>query len=701
MSGEGIDSIEAGSGKNYLQTPVAQVKPDDLIGVLGLSNECVDILQQLGVNTCQEFADFQWRQGTTISGATPGMIYTFLKFRDRLKSLLPFVGQREAKQEAKPLQPAPASGPNPMLPRQQELDLLPPEISLTAELPADFFSVLGLSVRALNVLHSLELRSLSSFLALEKAALKSRRNCGKKTAAEIMSAVQTHRLQMAKPSVQPGSVCDLDFLELTPLATIALNRLGISTTDQLERVSAQSFLKLGKLGQQCIYELRLKLYQWLGSHQDCQDCVGNDTPISYLRLSARVQHCIEALGITTVGDLARIPSGKLLRGRNFGKKSFLEVQMKLLDFMLGKLTPRRGATLPNSPKVFLDELIAKLPQRDREILVSRFGLWDGTRTTLGDLGDVYGCSRERIRQIESKAIEALRWPGNLDLIHSYLARIERKLFRPIYGSGHGIASEEELRAAFLTLFASPTEGMIAERLLTDVFLGGQSIYDQCGLKVQDGLFALDESTHKMCLSVMDIVRNRLVNSQTSLPIEKLASAVRRQMPTSRRRSNRRFILRCLDVSPDVSRDRDGLCGLASRIYMGPGTMRDLIVCALTDIGKPAHFTQIAMRLEEKYPDKAPFNTRYLHARLGYDQEIFVWQAPGVYGLGAWGLKKAPYVKDRLISILESAGSPMSLDQIVPRVLETCRCKDRTVGAILEAHPEIFLRFDTGVYGLRK
>jgi capsid portal protein len=44
---------------------------------------------------------------------------------------------------------------------------------------------------------------------------------------------------------------------------------------------------------------------------------------------------------------------------------------------------------------------------------------------------------------------------------------------------------------------------------------------------------------------------------------------------------------------------------------------------------------------------------------------------------------------------------MSLDQIIPKVLEKCRCKENTVGAILGMNPDLFLKFGTGIYGLKR
>lgn len=56
------------------------------------------------------------------------------------------------------------------------------------------------------------------------------------------------------------------------------------------------------------------------------------------------------------------------------------------------------------------QAIEALPDREREIIRLRYGLEDGTAHTLKDIGQRYGVSRERIRQIESEALETLRRP---------------------------------------------------------------------------------------------------------------------------------------------------------------------------------------------------------------------------------------------------------------------------------------------------
>jgi len=62
----------------------------------------------------------------------------------------------------------------------------------------------------------------------------------------------------------------------------------------------------------------------------------------------------------------------------------------------------------------LQKALGTLTEREKEIITMRFGLEDGVMHTLEEVGEAKGVTRERIRQIEAKAIEKIR--GNQDLV---------------------------------------------------------------------------------------------------------------------------------------------------------------------------------------------------------------------------------------------------------------------------------------------
>jgi RNA polymerase primary sigma factor len=68
----------------------------------------------------------------------------------------------------------------------------------------------------------------------------------------------------------------------------------------------------------------------------------------------------------------------------------------------------------------LVEALQELPERERKVLTLRYGLNDGKRRTLEEVGVAFGITRERTRQIEAEALRRLRDPELGERLHSYL-----------------------------------------------------------------------------------------------------------------------------------------------------------------------------------------------------------------------------------------------------------------------------------------
>jgi len=67
----------------------------------------------------------------------------------------------------------------------------------------------------------------------------------------------------------------------------------------------------------------------------------------------------------------------------------------------------------------LKEILIDLTPREQKILAMRFGLEDGVTHTLEEVGKEFGVTRERIRQIEAKALERIREHGSLKKLKGY------------------------------------------------------------------------------------------------------------------------------------------------------------------------------------------------------------------------------------------------------------------------------------------
>ena len=96
------------------------------------------------------------------------------------------------------------------------------------------------------------------------------------------------------------------------------------------------------------------------------------------------------------------------------------------DSHLGDFIPDEDIQAPADAAAFsllktqLDQVLNTLTEREREVLKLRFGLNDGKARTLEEVGAKFNVTRERIRQIEAKALRKLRHPSRSKKLKDYL-----------------------------------------------------------------------------------------------------------------------------------------------------------------------------------------------------------------------------------------------------------------------------------------
>jgi len=109
----------------------------------------------------------------------------------------------------------------------------------------------------------------------------------------------------------------------------------------------------------------------------------------------------------------------------------LEGDSVLGDFIEDVESPDPAETATHSLlRQQLEQVLEELPPREVRILKLRFGLTDGKKYTLLETGEKMGVTRERIRQIEAKAIQRLRQPHIRCKFRGFFNRWDNNDFHP-------------------------------------------------------------------------------------------------------------------------------------------------------------------------------------------------------------------------------------------------------------------------------
>jgi RNA polymerase primary sigma factor len=133
----------------------------------------------------------------------------------------------------------------------------------------------------------------------------------------------------------------------------------------------------------------------------------------------------------TIAEIAKeldIESGKVTELRRIAQDPLsLETPIGAEeDATIGDIVPDLGADVPVEEASFkllqeyLSLALESLNERERQVLIMRFGLADGNVRTLEQVGDHFEVTRERIRQIENKALAKLRQPARARQLDGFL-----------------------------------------------------------------------------------------------------------------------------------------------------------------------------------------------------------------------------------------------------------------------------------------
>lgn len=320
------------------------------------------------------------------------------------------------------------------------------------------------------------------------------------------------------------------------------------------------------------------------------------------------------------------------------------------------------STLTFKPKQIVKRLLTALPERARDVIMSRYGLGDNSELqTLEAIGRKYGITRERVRQIEKYALGTIRKSSEF--------KKEKAVFTELHDlleEMGSIISEQD----FLSHVTNDVS--IQNHLNLLLTLGEEFTYakedddfhhrwhvDQTIAK------RVEEAIRKLysTLSDDDIIPEAEIISQFLDHVKDLSEKYKRE----------EIVRRWLSISKLVSKNPLGEWGKSSSPNIRAKGMRDYAFLVIRRHGSPIHFREVAKSIEKMFGKKAHVAT--CHNELIKDPR-FVLVGRGLYALAEWGYMSG-VVKDVIRSVLEKNG-PLTKEEIIDKVLKERYVKENTI-----------------------
>jgi len=331
-------------------------------------------------------------------------------------------------------------------------------------------------------------------------------------------------------------------------------------------------------------------------------------------------------------------------------------------------------------QIICQKLLAVLPQKQKEIIERRFGLVGNQRETLQKIGDDFGVTRERIRQIENEALAKLK------------KEKERKDFKKVFNSFKKYRKElgglkrEDILLNDLgkTQFQNHVYLLFSLENEFQRFPETQELYS---------FWSLDRKSFSQVKEIVKRFIQILEKEKTPLEEDQLFDSLISEGKEPK------VLSASLEIAKKIEKGPLGTIGLVDWPEIKPRGVKDKAYLTLKKIGKPLHFREIAQfsnQLRENLSPNRPILVGTLHNELIRD-ERFVLVGRGIYALKEWGYLPGT-VKDILVEILKKAERPLSREEILAEVRKQRYVKENTVLLNL-ADKNYFLKNAEGKYFL--
>lgn len=444
---------------------------------------------------------------------------------------------------------------------------------------------------------------------------------------------------------------------------------------------------------------------------DLPNRVFRDDPIEILGLPARIENVLKMRSLETIGEFYDCPDKYILKFRSIGQNSLRYLQSvkgdlkpllrshdssTSLDEQKTKITKRSKAKLPLS--ISRDKLVDLLigragDERSTDIIKLRYGLKKGEKETLEEIGKSYGISRERVRQLQNKALRKIRHPstrGRNLVIH---------LIEDMFMKNGVVISDSEADT-------------LVPRLFNNYYFDGSSFLDlvvglgwiQKSGDVDVSFYTFKDMNPGLELLMQDIY-SFLKDSKELQTVESICENLCLHTPINRKSkytSNTHLkvaVSKVCKIDPRIEEtipDKFTIYGLNVKTNIWTALIREV----LEKEESPLHFTEIADKANDilSLVGDKELDVRRVHSILIEKPEFSHTGVRGTYGLTEWGIRKE-MLPELIEECIKQAGFPIHVDQIFYYISKFKNTSKTNVFACLYSNKK-FVRVDDGTYWLK-
>jgi len=335
------------------------------------------------------------------------------------------------------------------------------------------------------------------------------------------------------------------------------------------------------------------------------------------------------------------------------------------------------------------DIISILPSRSQVVMKKRFGLTDNHPQTLQKIGDAYGITRERVRQIVETSLKTIK---NSPVFYK-AQNFWKKVISLLKASG-GLEEEGEFFNRLGKKIPQVKGSEAAVKFL--LFLSPDIVLEKDD-KGYHSFWHLRSRSKKEIIARMKKIEKYFAKKKNPLTLKVLSSWARKSLSSSMTTAE---LLAYLKISRKIGMNPFGEYGLFTSSEIEPLGTRDRAYVTMKHHQKPCHFSKISKLINENKAKGLPVSPTLLssawlkqvkvqtvHNELIKDKR-FVLIGRGIYALREWGYKPGR-VADVIKEVLKKAGHPLSQDEIIKEVKKQRLAQDNTI--ILNLHNKKLFR----------